>query len=141
MTKKIPALMATDTNVPMTFEKLKEVVKVIDESIKRQHLEPEKVVLGIRVQNVAAIGPSPVTEVLSVSLGFDWDRGRCIIYPTKPLREVDLDELASIRKAYNTDGLKQYEYGQFQKKYEKLLERYEDLKFLARTHGIKVDEE
>ena len=141
MTKKIPALMATDANVPMTFEKLKEVVKVIDESIKRQHLEPEKVVLGIRVQNVAAVGPSPVTEVLSVSLGFDWDRGRCIIYPMKPLREVDLDELASIRKAYNTDGLKQYEYGQFQKKYEKLLEQYEDLKFLARTHGIKVDEE
>lgn len=141
MTKKIPALMATDANVPMTFAKLKEVVKVIDDSIKRQHLEPEKVVLGIRVQNVAAIGPSPVTEVLSVSLGFDWDRGRCIIYPTKPLREVDLDELASIRKAYNTDGLKQYEYGQFQKKYDKLLEQYEDLKFLARTHGIKVDEE
>ena len=140
MTKKVPALMTSEKE-PMTFAKLKEVIKVIDESITRQHLEPEKVVVGIRVQNVSAIGPSPITEVLSVSLGFDWDRGRCIIYPTKTLREIDLDELASIRQQYNADGLKQYEYGQFKKKYDKLLEQYEDLKFLARTHGVKLDEE
>ena len=138
MTKKIPALMASEKE-PMTFAKLKEVVKVIDESITWQHLEPENVVVGIRVQNVSAIGPSPITEVLSLSLGFDWDRGRCIIYPTKTLREIDLDELASIRQQYNADGLKQYEYGQFKKKYEALLDKYEDLKFLARTNGVKVD--
>jgi hypothetical protein len=125
----------------MTFAKLKQVVGVIEESIKRQHLDPETVTMGIRVQNVAAIGASPITEVLSVSLGFDWDKGRCIIYPTKALREIDLDELAKLREQYNKDGLKQYEYGQFKRKYDKLLDKYEDLKFLARTHGVKVDEE
>jgi hypothetical protein len=140
MTKKVPVLMATEKE-PMTFAKLKEVVKVIGDSIERQKLDPEEVVLGIRVQNVSAIGPSPITEVLSVSLGFDWDRGRCIIYPMKTLREIELDELANLRKQYNTDGMKQYEFGQFQKKYEVLLDKYEDLKFLARTHGVKVDED
>jgi len=140
MTKKVPALMTSEKE-PMTFAKLKEVVKVIGDSIERQKLDPEEVVLGIRVQNVSAIGPSPITEVLSVSLGFDWDRGRCIIYPMKTLREIELDELANLRKQYNTDGMKQYEFGQFQKKYEVLLDKYEDLKFLARTHGIKIDEE
>ena len=140
MTKKVPALM-TPEKEPMTFAKLKEVIKVIGDSIERQKLDPEEVVLGIRVQNVSAIGPSPITEVLSVSLGFDWDRGRCIIYPMKTLREIELDELANLRKQYNTDGMKQYEFGQFQKKYEVLLDKYEDLKFLVRTHGIKIDEE
>ena len=140
MTKKVPALMTSEKE-PMTFAKLKEVVKVIGDSIERQKLDPEEVVLGIRVQNVSAIGPTPITEVLSVSLGFDWDRGRCIIYPMKTLREIELDELANLRKQYNTDGMKQYEFGQFQKKYEVLLDKYEDLKFLARTHGVKVDEE
>ncbi len=140
MTKKIAALMATEKE-PMTFAKLKEVVGVIEESIKRQHLDPEKVTMGIRVQNVAAVGPSPITEVLSVSLGFDWDKGRCIIYPMKTLREIELDELAKLREQYNKDGMKQYEYGQFKKKYDKLLDKYEDLKFLARTHGVKVDED
>ena len=140
MTKKIPALMAAE-NQPMTFAKLKDVVKVIGESIERQKLDPEEVVLGIRVQNVAAVGPTPIEEVLSISLGFDWDRGRCIIYPMKPLREIELDELAKIRKEYNTDGMKQYEFGQFQKKYEALLDKYEDLKFLARTNGVKIYEE
>jgi len=140
MTKKIAALMATEKE-PMTFAKLKEVVGVIEESIKRQHLDPEKVTMGIRVQNVAAVGPSPITEVLSVSLGFDWDKGRCIIYPMKTLREIELDELAKLREQYNQDGMKQYEYGQFKKKYDKLLDKYEDLKFLARTHGVKVDED
>ena len=140
MTKKVPALMTSEKE-PMTFAKLKEVVKVIGDSIERQKLDPEEVVLGIRVQNVSAIGPTPITEVLSVSLGFDWDRGRCIIYPMKTLREIELDELANLRKQYNTDGMKQYEFGQFQKKYESLLDKYEDLKFLVRTHGIKIDEE
>ena len=140
MTKKVPALMTSEKE-PMTFAKLKEVVKVIGDSIERQKLDPEEVVLAIRVQNVSAIGPSPITEVLSVSLGFDWDRGRCIIYPMKTLREIELDELANLRKQYNTDGMKQYEFGQFQKKYEVLLDKYEDLKFLVRTHGIKIDEE
>ena len=140
MTKKIAALMATEKE-PMTFAKLKQVVEVIEESIKRQHLDAEKVTMGIRVQNVAAVGPSPITEVLSVSLGFDWDKGRCIIYPMKTLREIELDELAKLREQYNKDGLKQYEYGQFKKKYDKLLDKYEDLKFLARTHGVKVDED
>ena len=59
----------------------------------------------------------------------------------KTLREIELDELANLRKQYNTDGMKQYEFGQFQKKYESLLDKYEDLKFLVRTHGIKIDEE
>ena len=140
MTNKIPALMATEKE-PMNFAKLKQVVEVIGESIKRQNLDPEKVTMGIRVQNVAAIGPTPITEILSVSLGFDWDKGRCIIYPMKNLREIELDELAKLRETYNKDGLKQYEYGQFKKKYDKLLDKYEDLKFLARTHGVKVDEE
>ncbi len=140
MTNKIPALMATEKE-PMTFAKLKQVVEVIEQSIKRQNLDPEKVTMGIRVQNVAAIGPTPITEILSVSLGFDWDKGRCIIYPMKNLREIELDELAKLRETYNKDGLKQYEYGQFKKKYDKLLDKYEDLKFLARTHGVKVDEE
>ena len=140
MTNKIPALMATEKE-PMTFAKLKQVVEVIGESIKRQNLDPEKVTMGIRVQNVAAIGTTPITEILSVSLGFDWDKGRCIIYPMKNLREIELDELAKLRETYNKDGLKQYEYGQFKKKYDKLLDKYEDLKFLARTHGVKVDEE
>ena len=140
MTNKIPALMATEKE-PMTFAKLKQSVEVIGESIKRQNLDPEKVTMGIRVQNVAAIGPTPITEILSVSLGFDWDKGRCIIYPMKNLREIELDELAKLRENYNKDGLKQYEYGQFKKKYDKLLDKYEDLKFLARTHGVKVDEE
>ena len=140
MTNKIPALMATEKE-PMNFAKLKQVVEVIEQSIKNQNLDPEKVTLGIRVQNVAAIGPTPITEILSVSLGFDWDKGRCIIYPMKNLREIELDELAKLRETYNKDGLKQYEYGQFKKKYDKLLDKYEDLKFLARTHGVKVDEE
>jgi len=132
--------MATEKE-PMTFAKLKQSVEVIGESIKRQNLDPEKVTMGIRVQNVAAVGPTPITEILSVSLGFDWDKGRCIIYPMKNLREIELDELAKLRENYNKDGLKQYEYGQFKKKYDKLLDKYEDLKFLARTHGIKIDEE
>jgi len=140
MTNKIPALMATEKE-PMNFAKLKQAVEVIGESIKRQNLDPEKVTMGIRVQNVAAVGPTPITEILSVSLGFDWDKGRCIIYPMKNLREIELDELAKLRETYNKDGLKQYEYGQFKKKYDKLLDKYEDLKFLARTHGVKVDEE
>ena len=42
---------------------------------------------------------------------------------------------------YNTNSLKQFEYGQLEKKYDKLLDQYNDLKFLARTHGIKIEEE
>ena len=141
MTKKVPAVEAPkDVKQPMTFANLKEVVEVISKSIERKNKKPEDVVLGIRVQNVGAIGPSPVTDVLSLSLGFDWDEGRCIIYPMKTLREIDLDELARIREKYNSDGLKQFEYGQFKKKYETLLDKYEDLKFLARTHGVKFEE-
>ena len=142
MTKKIPALMASETkNAPMTFAQLKEVISVLETSIEKQDLKLEDVTLGIRVEDVSATESSPLVDVISITVGFDADRGKCIVYGSKKLREIGLDELSNLKMKYNTNSLKQFEYGQLEKKYDKLLDQYNDLKFLARTHGIKIEEE
>lgn len=54
----------------------------------------------IATHKVGLIGGTPNTNIKFINLGFDWDRGKLIIYPEQTLREIDRDEIKALKDKY-----------------------------------------
>ena len=51
------------------------------------------------------IGGTPHTNIQSINLGFDWDRGKLIIYPEQTLSEIDRDEIKTLKDKYTEQSV------------------------------------
>lgn len=53
----------------------------------------------IRVERPGSIGGTPCVEVESLHAGFDWDSGKLLIYPAKPLTALSAEDVAAIHES------------------------------------------
>jgi hypothetical protein len=88
----------------MNLHELKLHVDRLVELSHLQHLDPTEVTVGIMVKTVGSVGRTPTVPLKSIQLGFDWDRGKCLLQPESDLREIGRDELAALRKSYDDMG-------------------------------------
>lgn len=93
----------------MTLQELADKINRLIEITHLQHKDPSKIEVGIYVKRIGTVGPLPTVGIQHIATGIDWDAGKCIITPIKDLREIDADELASIRKKFDEMGWAYYE--------------------------------
>lgn len=60
--------------------------------------------LVIRKHNPGAMAGHQTTEVQAISAGFDWEAGRVVIEPAKPLTELTPEQVEDISKSVRTGG-------------------------------------
>jgi D-serine deaminase-like pyridoxal phosphate-dependent protein len=65
--------------------------------IKAQANRPMRVV--IRRNNPGGMSGHQTTEVGGIHAGFDWEAGRVILEPVKPMTELTPEDVAAIRKS------------------------------------------
>ena len=92
-------------NLQELADRVNETLKVA----KLHHKDPSEIEVSIYVKAVGTVGPLPTIPVKHIGLGIDWDAGKCIITPEKDLREIDRDELQSLRKKFDEMGWAYYE--------------------------------
>lgn len=84
--------------------------------------------LAITVVRVGTVGSTPTVGVRHLSAGFDWDRGRIIIVPEEPLRQISMDEIKTIKQKYDELGWSYYKTNRIKKENERLKEENAELK-------------
>jgi hypothetical protein len=60
--------------------------------------------LVIRKHNPGGMSGHGTTEVQSIAAGFDWEAGRVVITPAKPLTELSPEQIAAIEKSVREGG-------------------------------------
>ena len=104
----------------MTLSELKELVEQTEQQVIRQRLNLEDVQVVIATHKVGLIGGTPNTNIKCINLGFDWDRGKLIIYPEQTLREIDRDEIKTLKDKYEELGWSKYKIDKIVKENKKL---------------------
>ena len=107
----------------MTLLELKELVCAIEQQSIRQRLNLEDIQVVIATHKVGLIGGTPHTNIKSISLGVDWDRGKLIIYPEQTLRKIDRDEIKTLKDKYEELGWSKYKIDKIVKENKKLKEQ------------------
>ena len=87
----------------------------------------EEFTVGIKTVKLNSVGGTYLTDIKSINYGFDWDNNKLILTPEKELREVDLDEVASMRDELSKIGWTAYEFNSLKKENKKLLRKIEEL--------------
>lgn len=98
-------------------------LKTLIDSIYERARDPDSVKIGIQVERVGAIGGTPISPVLRIFKGFDWDNNKLIITSEKLLREVDADEMSKLRKEAEDLGWSLYENRNLKREIKKLREQ------------------
>lgn len=111
----------------MNLYELKEVVDGLVEQAERQRLDANSVSVSIKSYMLGTVGPTSTTDIATINMGFDWDKGRVIINPTKTLREIDRDEVKSIRDRFEKEGWTQYSVRNLKAEHNKLKKLYSEL--------------
>lgn len=104
----------------MNLQELKDLIERIE---KTQGVNLEEVELAIHSVKIGTMGPSPITPVKSIQLGFDWDKGKLLIRPTCDLREVDRNEIKAIRVKYEELSWKKSQIDRLLRENKKLKEQ------------------
>lgn len=107
----------------MTLSELKELVEQMEQQAVRQRLNLEEIQVVIASHKVGLIGGTPSTNIKDINLGFDWDKGKLIIYPEQTLREIDRDEIKTLRDKYEELVWSKYEFDKIVKENKKLKEQ------------------
>jgi len=94
----------------MTLEELKQKIDRLYQLSTMQHKDPSEINVGIVVTRIGAVGPTPTVELKSISLGFDWNSGKCLVHTDENLREIDRDEIKALQTKYDDIGWKVYEH-------------------------------
>lgn len=65
------------------------------------HKNPDDIHVGIVTTQYGSIGGTPLTEIQSIEMGFDWDNGKCLIRPQNKLVVIDDSDLVEWGKSHN----------------------------------------
>lgn len=113
----------------MTLEQLKQIIDAaFDRANSYSGVNAEDIQVGIKVFRVGAIGGTPVANINSIHMGFDWDMGKMIITPEPELRETDRDEIKTLIKKYDELSWKHSQINSLKRENENLKKEIENLK-------------
>lgn len=104
----------------MTLTELKQAVDHAVQSCERGHRDPDKITVYIPSYKTGSAGHIPCTDVKSANMGFDWEASSFLIRPDVELREIDRDEIASLRKKYEELSWTHYKVSKIKKENEEL---------------------
>jgi len=117
----------------MNLKELKEQVDFLYENqLRRNYPTPEGVNVVVVVKTAGTVGGTPCVNIKNMQFGFDWDKGKLMIFPEKDLRTIEADELERLRKASDKEGWAQYENVNLKRQVKKLTEEVLNLKDLSR---------
>ncbi len=77
----------------MKFSKFTDLVTRIWSNSLTQRRDPETRII---IHSPGSIGATPSVEVESIQVGFDWDAGQVLIYPSQPLTTLTPEQVADI---------------------------------------------
>lgn len=77
--------------------KLSELHRLVNLYHRPDHYENPEVVIKIKLP-YSTVGGQPTVPVKSMHMGFDWDKGKFIIYPEEELTPSDRDFAEKMRK-------------------------------------------
>ncbi len=112
----------------MKLNELKEAVDHAVENCLRGHQNPESVTVYIPTYKVGTAGHIPCTGIRSARMGFDWEANSFLIQPAETLREIDRNEIDTIRKKYDELGWSHYKVSKIKKENEQLKQQVQQLK-------------
>lgn len=107
----------------MNLLELKKLVELFEQQTTRQRMNLEDVQVVIDSHKVGMIGGTPTTNIKSINLGFDWDKGKLIISPENILREIDRDEIKMLRDKYEELSWKKSKIDRIVKENKRLKEQ------------------
>jgi hypothetical protein len=112
----------------MNLLELKQAVDFAIESCNRHHRDIDKITVYIPSYKTGSAGHIPCTAVKHANMGFDWEASSFLIRPENELREIDRDEIATLRKKYEELSWTHYKVSKIKKENEKLKEEISKLK-------------
>ncbi|HGT7467632.1 TPA: ead/Ea22-like family protein [Escherichia coli] len=102
----------------MKFSKFSELVNRI---LSNNHSHRRDMDVTIVVHSPGSIGSTPSVEVQSIHVGFDWDSGKVLIFPSQPLTTLTPEQITditdSVRKGQSWHAYQEY------KKHQEQLEK------------------
>lgn len=87
----------------------------------------DEIRVGIQTTKLNVAGGTYISDIKNVNFGFDWDNNKLIITPEKTLREIDLDEIASMRDELSKIGWTVYKFNNLKRENKKLSTRIQEL--------------
>lgn len=105
---------------------LLELKQIVDRAVEHAR-DPEHIIVRISTFKTGSAGHLPCTAVKTAWQGFDWESSSFIITPEKDLREIDRDEIKSLRDQYEELGWTLYKVGKVKRENESLKKRVAEL--------------
>ena len=107
----------------MKAKELKEII----EHLENNNYNLEDVEVVVPTVKLGCVGPTPTTSIQSAIEGIDWDNNKLLLYPETTLREIDQDEIKSLREKYEDLGWKAYEINNLKRENKKLKDKINKL--------------
>jgi hypothetical protein len=112
----------------MNLLELKQAIDFAVESCNRNHRDIDKITVYIPTYKVGSAGHIPCTAVKYANMGFDWEASSFLIRPEHELREIDRNEIATLRKKYEELTWTHYKVSKIKKENEDLKAQIAKLK-------------
>lgn len=109
----------------MNLFEFKQYINNIASGLDQYDLEHTRVCIPIKTPS--AIGGTPVVEIVRVCKGFDWDKGKLMLYPDEDLSKTDHDYLEKIKKEAADIGWSVYEMGSLKREIKRLKKQIKEL--------------
>lgn len=107
----------------------KELLDRLNELVSRNNRSErlDEFRVGIKTVKLNSVGGTYLTDIKSINFGFDWDNNKLIITPEKELREVNLDEVGSMRDELSKIGWTAYQFNSLKRENKKLIAKIKEL--------------
>lgn len=118
----------------MNLQILKKTIDWASDSLQyHSNQTAQDIQVGIVVKTAGSAGATPTVNIKSISLGFDWDNGKLLVFPEKDLRLIEADELAALRKENTKQGWAEYENRNLKAEVSKLKKKIQNLEMLTKA--------
>ena len=106
--------------------KVKELKEII-ERLENNNCNIEDIEVVVPTMKLGCAGPTPTTSIRSAFKGIDWDNNKLLLYPETTLREIERDEIKSLKEKYEELGRKVYEINNLKRENKKLKDKINKL--------------
>lgn len=121
----------------MNLQELKDLVEHAVEQCNRSHRQLNQITVYIPTYKTGSAGHIPCTAVKSAHMGFDWEASSFLIRPELELREIDRDEIKTLRAKYEELSWSHYKVSKIKSENETLKKQVEELKeYKAMYEGL-----
>lgn len=112
---------------------LLELKQIVDHAVEHSH-DLDQITVRILTFKVGSAGHVPCTDVKSMMMGFDWEARSFLIQPESTLREIDRDEIKTLRDKYEELSWSLYRIDKIKRENKQLKEQLEQLKKVQNDH-------